>query len=247
MSMFVTELVPAYFVALNPVAAEATRKLGALSKVVETLTAKLPHAETVRGVFLPEGSKTGSQFRCVVGAVPCSCRARILVMLPHCAQEFRLSHASSCHARSRHNSSVMHVLDIALNAQPRTLRNAANALTAWYWQAKKVPLDEAELGQLQELMHMLWTALEPFKQFGATLATWKLHCATKLAETVRLYGSAEHVTTDAYERAHKAHKAVFQRYACSAECMCSIFSACSTNNNAMQNAVRSRKYPFSFV
>ena len=62
-SMFITTLVPAYFAAMNEVAAEAARKLAELSKIVERLTEQLPDAETVRGVFLPEGSKTGSQFR----------------------------------------------------------------------------------------------------------------------------------------------------------------------------------------
>ena len=111
----------------------------------------------------------------------------------------------------------MHVLDIALAAEPKTIRVAAQALCAWYWHVKKVPYKESDYATLKELTGLLWPRLQKFQGFGMSfakpnLAKPKIHCAAKIDRTIRLFGSYEHVSTDAYERAHKAHKAVFSRY-----------------------------------
>ncbi len=107
----------------------------------------------------------------------------------------------------------MQVLDIAFLGAPAIVRNAANALVAWYWQVKKVPYLPADYVLLEDLRGVLWTRLRAFEAFNVSIETPKIHCAAKFQETARCYGSCEHVTTDCYERAHKAHKAVFMRCA----------------------------------
>ncbi len=107
----------------------------------------------------------------------------------------------------------MHVLDVALCDQPKTVVNAANALTAWYWHVKKVPFVDADYELATDLLRTVWARFAVFERFGASMATWKMHCATEITTTVKLYGSFQNVSTDAYERAHKVHKAVFLRYA----------------------------------
>ena len=108
----------------------------------------------------------------------------------------------------------MYILDVALSGEAPTLFKAAEALSAWYWLVKKVPLAAADLRALPRLTRDMWNRFAKFTAFGVSLRTWKMHCAaTKIKEIVDLYGSWQHVSTDAYERAHKAHKAVFHRYA----------------------------------
>ncbi len=105
----------------------------------------------------------------------------------------------------------MHVLDVVLHRQDERVRDAADALTAWYWHVKKIPYEEVDYVTLRDLTALLWERLAWFQRFGCSMATPKIHCAAKLHLVIRAYGSVEHVTTDAYERAHKVHKAVFRR------------------------------------
>ena len=79
---FVTECVPAYYAAKWDTKEACKRELERLSERVRRLTVQLPENETVRGIFLKGGSKTGPQFRCVcvyvcvcvcVCVCPCVC------------------------------------------------------------------------------------------------------------------------------------------------------------------------------
>jgi hypothetical protein len=106
----------------------------------------------------------------------------------------------------------MHVLAVALGDQPATILNATHALCARYWYLKKESFSERDQEELQELAQTLWQRMGKFADFGVSLNTPKMHCAAKFGRTVELFGSVQHVTTDAYERAHKVHKAVFARY-----------------------------------
>lgn len=60
---FVTECVPAYYAAKWDTKEACKRELERLSERVRRLTAQLPDNETVFGIFLKGGSKTGPQFR----------------------------------------------------------------------------------------------------------------------------------------------------------------------------------------
>ena len=60
---FVTECVPAYYRATSATKAACIRQLEQISARVKGLTEQIPDEETVRGIFLEGGSKTGPQFR----------------------------------------------------------------------------------------------------------------------------------------------------------------------------------------
>lgn len=107
---------------------------------------------------------------------------------------------------------AMHVLDVTLMKAPEEVLRAANALTAWYWHVRKAPFFPEDFVTLRHLTTALWGSFEPFAVMGCPIQTPKMHCCGKMAETIALFGTCEHTSTDSYERAHKAHKAVYQRY-----------------------------------
>ena len=150
--------------------AERERRVEMLSGRIRDLTRQIPDIETVNGIMMAVGAKTGSQFR-----------------------------------------SVMHVVDIAFADQHETSRNVINSLTAWYWHLRKCPFLPGDYATLRRLRDNLYRDLQPFAGMGCSIGTPKVHGCMKMATTMRRYGAVRHVSTDAYERAHKAHKAVYQR------------------------------------
>lgn len=163
--------IPLFYYETSEHETEAVRRIERLSHRIKTLTAQLPSKyETVSGFLLPEGSKTGPQYR-----------------------------------------SAMCVLDVVFANEPATPRDAVNALTAWYFHIKKVPFLPSDFATLTAIRDLLWERLQPFVAMGCSLNTPKMHCCAKIAQTLHLFGSSVRVSTDAYERAHKAHKAVYQR------------------------------------
>lgn len=107
---------------------------------------------------------------------------------------------------------LMHVMDLALADQHETIVDAVSALTAWYWLIKKSPFTPDDYGMLLRIRNLLWSRLHPFHLMGCPMATPKMHCCSKMEQTMTTFGTVEHVSTDSYERAHKAHKAVSARY-----------------------------------
>ena len=119
--------------------------------------------------------------------------------------------------------STMHVLDLAFVDEMETMRDAVNALLAWYWQAKKVPFLPADYETLQQLRDILYERLRSLAlAAGSSMNTPKVHCCAKIASIIRQFGTYQHVSTDSFERAHKAHKAVFQRYVQKVVGMCAL-------------------------
>ena len=170
-SLVLVTCIPAFILVLTGNnEAERDRRVEALSVRIRDLTKQIPTIETVHGIMVGVGAKTGSQFR-----------------------------------------SVMHVVDVAFVDQHETARNVINSLTAWYWHVRKCPFLPGDYAILQRLRDNLYRDLQPFAGMGCSVGTPKVHCCLKIANTMRRYGAARHVSTDAYERAHKAHKAVYQR------------------------------------
>ena len=173
-SLVLVTCIPALFLVLSGnVEAERDRRVEKLSVRIRDLTKQIPTIETVHGILVGVGAKTGSQFR-----------------------------------------SVMHVVDIAFVDQHETARNVINSLTAWYWHVRKCPFLPGDYAILTRLRDNLYRDMQPFAGMGCSIGTPKVHGCMKLATAMRRYGAIRHVTTDAYERAHKAHKAVYQRSVC---------------------------------
>ena len=106
----------------------------------------------------------------------------------------------------------MHVMDIAMCDQPPIVREAVNALTAWYWQMKRRTMSQQDdLVTLDALRDVLWSKLAAFLPFGSSYSTPKVFGCSIISEVARRYGPPDYVSTDAYERSHKALKAVFER------------------------------------
>ena len=108
---------------------------------------------------------------------------------------------------------AMQVVDVVFLDQHVTVRNAVNALVAWYAHIRKTPFMPADYIELEAIRNILWQRLLAFPQDGSwSMNTPKIHCCSKIATTLELFGTCRHTSTDAYERAHKAHKAVYARY-----------------------------------
>lgn len=107
----------------------------------------------------------------------------------------------------------MRVVDIVFIDQHETARNVVNSLTAWYQCVRKCPFLPEDYAKLELLRNDLHRDMQPFAGMGCSIATPKVHGCMKIANTMREFGAARHVSTDAYERGHKAHKAVYDRYA----------------------------------
>lgn len=189
MQLYVHTLLPAYYCSKGTKAV-ADRRLETLSHHLYKLTNQMPDVETVRGFLLPEGAKMGAQYR-------------YGLRFPYM---YRCSRVMTFRDRS-----AMHVLDVVLAHEDNVVRDSCNALTAWYWHVKRVPFRAEDYETLEDLTKRLWETLKPFQLLGCSIATPKMHCCAKLKGTVSEFGTCEHVTTDCYERAHKAHKAVFLR------------------------------------
>ena len=168
--LVLTKLLPEFYNVHLGGAAPGLRALERISERVRTLTAQIPGIETVRGILLPKGSKTGPQFR-----------------------------------------ACMHVMDIAVCDQPAIVREAVNALTAWYWHVKKKVFADEDVIQFDVLRNILWGKLTSFLPYGCSFSTPKVFGCSIIAEVARRYGPPEYVSTDAYERSHKALKAVYER------------------------------------
>ena len=107
--------------------------------------------------------------------------------------------------------SAMHVLDVSLSDQPAMVREVVNALTAWYLHVKSHVTSPEHVATLNQLRDILWSKLRAFATFGCHLATPKGHGCCNLAGAFMLYGPYDYVSTDSYERSHKALKAVYER------------------------------------
>ncbi|MCG3771087.1 MAG: hypothetical protein JW384_02267 [Nitrosomonadaceae bacterium] len=124
----------------------------------------------------------------------------------------------------------MHVLDVVMNDEDDTLKNCAYALMGWYWHIKKVPFHDSDSRTLQALAERLHACLQAFVSFGCSLSFPKYHCARKIAVIIANFGPYQHVSSDSFERAHKALKAVYLRYTLSLP-ICPLLShdACRSN------------------
>ena len=171
MSLALGSCIPAFYLMLaHDNKAERDRRLGKLSVRIRILTKQVPTIETVHGMLVDTGAKTGSQYR-----------------------------------------AVMNVLDIVFLDQHETVRTLVNSLTAWYWHIRKSPFLPADYATLHQMRDKLYAALQPFAGLGCSVGPPKVHGCMKIAVTMQRFGAVRHVSTDAYERAHKAHKAVYQR------------------------------------
>lgn len=110
--------------------------------------------------------------------------------------------------------SACRVLDVAVADQDPVIREVVAALLAWLALICKTKFTLADEAPIAKALRRLRTAVQPFKTIGLSLDTPKMHRAEDVFRLVTQFGGTRHVSTDAYEMAHKTLKWVMRRYAC---------------------------------
>ena len=106
---------------------------------------------------------------------------------------------------------ALRVLDIAVADEDAMIVALIQSLKAWCHALRTVPATGMGLAELREKYRQFTLQLAPVAAAGVSLNTPKLHRARHYDDVIRRFGGARHVTTDCFEMAHKALKAVLLR------------------------------------
>ncbi len=107
---------------------------------------------------------------------------------------------------------AVRVLDLAVADEVAPITTLVDTLLRWHEALCAPPYAPEYFATLEEALPRLRAALEPFNAIGVSVNLPKLHRAKDFGAVVRAFGGARIVSTDAYEKAHKALKKVFLRY-----------------------------------
>ena len=108
-------------------------------------------------------------------------------------------------------SAAVRVLDLALADEDAQVRAVASALQEWHSIASKKHHTAIDQGLLHAALRKLHASLQPMREEGFSISTAKFHRARDTWQIITAYGGATYVSTDTYERSHKALKRVLPR------------------------------------
>lgn len=107
--------------------------------------------------------------------------------------------------------SACRVLDVAVADQDPVIREVVAALLGWLDLVGKTRFVLADEVPIAKALRRLQRALLPFAAIGVSVNTPKMHRADDMFRVITRFGGTRHVSTDAYEMAHKTLKCVMRR------------------------------------
>ena len=215
------------------------RRLAMLSRRVQLLTAALPDATTVYGLFLTKGpALQGSHYRCA-NAPPHPPPTPLTLTHTHtyiCIYIYAHAHTcvlctivgrgscvlllfARCGRTSLYyptyviffGSAAIRVLDIVVADQDPIIVQSIQALTVWHSCINRATFTSADIERLRDATAHMLQQLRSFEGVGISQKLPKLHRLRDYPDVIRTFGGARFVTTDMYEMAHKALKVVMSR------------------------------------